>query len=54
MALKLLVFLAIIIFQPVCLMAIKCISVAFNGVLNTVILAAINGILIGVEMLIPH
>ena len=35
-------------------MAIKSISAAFNGVLSTVILAAINGILIGGEMLIPH
>ena len=35
-------------------MAIKCISAAFDGVLSTVILAAINGILIGGEMLIPH
>ena len=35
-------------------MAIKCISAAFNGVLSTVILADINGILKSGEMLIPH
>ena len=35
-------------------MAIKCIAAAFNGVLSTVILAVIDGILIGGEMLIPH
>ena len=35
-------------------MAIKCISAAFNRVLSTVILTAINGILICGEMLIPY